>query len=456
MTNSAQHELAKFLAAFLQPVLNFYSSYCILDSFTFAEEIQKLPISTENSYLCSFDISSLFTNVPLTETIQICANKLYENEKNSPPFSKDIFIELMNMATSSVEFSFNNIMYKQIDGISMGSPLGPALANIFVGFYEQQLFQTTNKPTVYYRYVDDTFAIFKLESDCDKFLSSLNSLHPALHFTFEKEANQSLPFLDVFIEKSGNNFLTSIYRKPTFTGQYLRWDSFGPTKRKTNLIGTLVHRALKICSKSKLQQELDQIRAILLNNGYPEYIINTSISKKISKFNSAKKEGPQKCPVYLRLPWIGKVSQKFEKLSKSAVNQCYGAVDPRVIFSTKKILPAVHKDVLPTTQQSMIVYQYVCATVIVGTWAVQPKDCRIESISISPKVLEPDTNNRNSNHNEIAKRLQQKLTAIRPLDNIFCKAKPVPTTSTPTSFLFWLKQERNFTYLHWKQHSFGF
>ena len=360
MINSAQHELAKFLAALLQPVLNFYSNYCILDSFTFAEEIQKLPISTENTYLCSFDISSLFTNVPLTETIQICANKLYENEQNSPPFSKDIFIELMNMATSSVEFSFNNIMYKQIDGISMGSPLGPALANIFVGFYEQQLFRTTSKPTVYYRYVDDTFALFKLESDCDKFLSSLNSLHPALHFTFEKEVNQSLPFLDVFIEKSGNNFLTSIYRKPTFTGQYLRWDSFGPTKRKTNLIGTLVHRALKICSKSKLQQELDQIRAILLNNGYPEYIINTSISKKISKFNSAKKEGPQKCPVNLRLPWIGKVSQKFEKLSKSAVNQCYGAVDPRVIFSTKKILPAVHKDVLPTTQQSMIVYQYVC------------------------------------------------------------------------------------------------
>ena len=96
------------------------------------------------------------------------------------------------------------------------------------------------------------------------------------------------------------------------------------------------------------------------------------------------------------------------------------------------------------------------AAAIVATWAVQPKDCRIESINISLKVLEPDTNNRNSNHNEIAIGLQQKLTVIRPLDNIFCKTKPVPTTSTPTSFLFWLKQERNFTYLHWKQHSFGF
>ena len=149
------------------------------------------------------------------------------------------------------------------------------------------------------------------------------------------------------------------------------------------------------------------------------------------------------------------MSQKFEKLSKSAVNQCYGAVDPRVIFSIKKILPAVHKDVLPTTQQSMIVYQYVCHCdcQYVGRTTQRLQDRINQHI---PKVLKPDTNNRNSNHNEIAKRLQQKSTVIRPLDNIFCKTKPVPKTSTPTSFLFWLKQERNFTYLHWKQHSFGF
>jgi len=52
-------------------------------------------------------------------------------------------------------------------------------------------------------------------------------------------------FLDVKIEKDTNKFLTSVYRKPTFIGQYTRWDSFGLPKHKTNHIGILAYRALK-------------------------------------------------------------------------------------------------------------------------------------------------------------------------------------------------------------------
>ena len=116
----------------------------------------------------------------------------------------------------------------------------------------------------------------------------------------EKEANETLPFLDVKIEKENGQFLTSVYRKPTFIGQYIRWDSSGPSKRKINLIGTLVHRALVICSKSKPQQKLNSIRSILRQNGYPEGMINSTISKKIARFYQPVKEGPQKCPVYLK------------------------------------------------------------------------------------------------------------------------------------------------------------
>ena len=77
------------------------------------------------------------------------------------------------MATSSAEFGFNDIMHHhQIDGVAMRSPLGPALANTFVGYYESKLFQTTSKPEMYYCYMDDTFVVFSNEDECDLFFLS--------------------------------------------------------------------------------------------------------------------------------------------------------------------------------------------------------------------------------------------------------------------------------------------
>ena len=128
----------------------------------------------------------------------------------------------MQMATIGVEFSFNNTIYRQTDGIAMGSLLGPGLANIFVGYNENKLFDFSVKLQFYKRYVDDSFAIFKNEAECDKFFNILNSLNPALKFTSEKEESKSLAFLDVKIQKSDNKFITSVYRKQSFTGQYMR------------------------------------------------------------------------------------------------------------------------------------------------------------------------------------------------------------------------------------------
>ena len=237
MTGSSHHELGKWLASLLQPVLERFSSHCISDSFTFAKTMQNLDIDP-NVFMCSFDVSSLFTNVPLDETIKICSEALYDQSNSRPVIPKDVFVELMKSATSSVEFSFNSTMYKQTDGVAMGSPLGPALANIFVGYYEEKLFSQTQKPPTYFRYVDDTFAIFDHEAEADEFLIKLNCLHPSLKFTFEKEKGKCLPFLDVYVKRTDVGLETSVYQKPTFTGQYLRWESFSLLKRKISLIST--------------------------------------------------------------------------------------------------------------------------------------------------------------------------------------------------------------------------
>ena len=81
-----------------------------------------------------------------------------------------------------------------------------------------------------------------------------------------------------------------------------------------------------ICSKSKLQHELENISSILWKSGYPESIIRITMSKKIALFNRQPKEEQQKCTVYLKLPWIGKFSLNFEKQTVAAIGRCCRAV----------------------------------------------------------------------------------------------------------------------------------
>ena len=251
-------------------------------------------------------------------------------------------------------------MYKQLHGVAMGSPLGPALAKIFVGFHESRLFDNTVKPGVYFRYVDDTFVVFSSELDCDCFHEKLNLLHPALNFTVEKEQNNSLSFLDVLVEKEGTGFLTSVYRKPTFTGQYIHWNSFSPKSRKISLIKTLVHRAQMICSKTKLGSELDRVKQLLIENGCPDDVLISCIEEKLANFAAEKPCGPEKCPVYLKLPSVGNVSSKFDNHINKAITSCFYVVKPRAVYNTRVMLPSAKKDSVPTTQKSCVVYEFSC------------------------------------------------------------------------------------------------
>ena len=72
--------------------------------------------------------------------------------------------------------------------------------------------------------------MFRTDEELENFFKQLNCLHHFLKFIFEKEKNNFLLFLDVNVERTVTGFETSVYRKPTFTGQYLRWESFSPTK----------------------------------------------------------------------------------------------------------------------------------------------------------------------------------------------------------------------------------
>ena len=73
-------------------------------------------------YMASLDVDFLFTNIPLDETIDICVDSLYNDNDNTPKIPKDVFCNLLNVATKESFFIFNNKFYKQIGSVAIRSP----------------------------------------------------------------------------------------------------------------------------------------------------------------------------------------------------------------------------------------------------------------------------------------------------------------------------------------------
>ena len=122
--------------------------------------------------MASFDVTSLFTNIPLDETIEIIAGQLFSEIFHG--FSRVEFVKLLNLAVKNCHFIFNGKFYDQVGGVAMGSSLGPLLANIFLSFHEIKWLNDCPvqfKPLYYRRYVDDYFVVFR---SCDHIIPFLN------------------------------------------------------------------------------------------------------------------------------------------------------------------------------------------------------------------------------------------------------------------------------------------
>ena len=221
---------------------------------------------------------------------------------------------LFTVATVQTHFLFNGSFYNQIDGVAMGSPLTPVLANLFIRHHEKQwLGNFPGSEILFYRrYVDDTFCLFHSEHDAILFFDYINSRHPNIRFTMEKEAQHKLPFLDVLVDNSDpNSLLTRVYRKKTFTGLLTNYFSFTPYSYKVGLI-TLFDRAYKINNTwLGLHEDLTNLMDILKKNLFPAHLIERVVNRYVT--GTLSNHCPP-CPLptslifYFKLPYIGHFS----------------------------------------------------------------------------------------------------------------------------------------------------
>ena len=377
---TATHKTAQYLSKLLAPLGK--SIYTVESSKQFVDKIKDIKVP-DGYEMISFDVKSLFTNVPLDVTIEILLKKVYDEKLINTKIKRKDMKALLLLCTKTVPFMFNGDMYMQVEGVAMGSPLGPLLANVFMCELENVLVPTlTNNMDMWTRYVDDTFAFVKINKQ-DEILEKINSFHPSIKFTYEKEKNQSISFLDVLVKRDNEDKLnTSIYRKPTSNDIYINWYAHSPNAWKIATLKNLIKRAFCISStKLLLETELKYLKYVFCTyNQYPEKLVDDIIRsereyqvKKLTKEVENQRNNLNDVSddvITLTLPYGGNIGDNIISKMKKNISKVISVMPKknkntkiRVIYKAKKLGSKFKiKDQTKLQHMHNVVYNGKCHT----------------------------------------------------------------------------------------------
>ena len=364
---TATYQTAKYLSNLLQPLAK--SEYTIESTKTFIETL-RTKVVLDNHKLVSFDVKSLFTNVPLETTINIILKRIYVNKEIKTGIPKKELKTLLLLCTQSVQFYFNGDLYTQIDGVAMGSPLGPVLANIFMVELEKLIVPVTPEISFWYRYVDDTICFIK-NGSLKRILQKLNNFHKNIEFTFEEENNFMIAFLDVLIVHRPDKFDTAVFRKETNTNIYLHWSSFAPDSWKKGTLKVLVSRAFALSSTDYfLKMELDFLTETFVEiNGYPKWLVYQTIKLEKEKRNAINitdqiseiQNDSQHKNFQLVVPYQGKKGESIMKRFTNTIVNTFPETKVRVTYTSTRLSSQFNlKDKTPFEHQHNVVYKAKC------------------------------------------------------------------------------------------------
>ncbi|KAJ8936365.1 hypothetical protein NQ318_008729 [Aromia moschata] len=175
---------------------------------------------------------------------------------------------------------YNGEYFQQHEGTAMGNSLSPFIVNLFMSKFETEVKDKFEFfPRVWFRYVDDIFAVFDTKAiSLDNFVAKLNNRFHTIKFTYEVEHNEQLPFLDF-----------DVYRKETATLRYIPNDSHHPFQHKMASFNFLIHRLLNFpLSKERFEHEKQLIKNIAKSNGYSVHLIDKNVtnSRQLDAFES--------------------------------------------------------------------------------------------------------------------------------------------------------------------------
>ena len=253
-------------------------------------------------------------------------------------------------------FTFENKVYVQKRGTSIGSPISSIIAEAVMQRLEQLAIPEI-KPKIWMRYVDDTFVIIK-RHEIDRTVNILNETIPNIAFTVEQEHELQLSFLDILIKRTDQGFLeTTVYRKVTHTDQILNYASNHPMQHKASCVNTLFARIDSHCStlESRIAEKQHLIHSFQMN-GYPNHFIKRCLRKyRRSDTLPSSPDNQRSRNTIVVLPYI----QNISEIASHLLGKLGIRVAHKPATSIRQMVSRL-KDKIPIGDKHNIVYQIDC------------------------------------------------------------------------------------------------
>ena len=167
----------------------------------FVEQAKHITLAPGECF-SSYDVSALFTSVPVDPDIKVIKDLLEKDStlKERTVLTVEDIIQLLEFCLKNTYFSFQGQFYEQVEGAAMGSPVSPIVANLYMEYFEQKALSTATHPQILAQ-VCRWYLVIQKEIQKQDFLQHINSVDPAIKFTVDdNKEDGAIPFLDTIVK----------------------------------------------------------------------------------------------------------------------------------------------------------------------------------------------------------------------------------------------------------------